>query len=375
VSIGVFITLLTYWSSITKPLSVVANSYRACTTYLINAERLLELLHTQPTVDDTGCKHLHISKGRVEFDNVSFSYGDGKSTLKNIDVTAESGQTIAFVGKTGSGKSTILRLLLRLYDVTEGAIKIDGQDLRDITLKSLRDAIGVVPQESLLFNHTIMYNVKYARPSATDQEVEEACRQAAIHETIMDLPDGYQTIVGERGVKLSGGEIQRISIARVILRMARIVFLDEATSAVDSSTEAKIQEALKNLSAGRTTFIIAHRLSTIMDANLILVVDKGEIVEKGSHNELLQLGGNYNELWSKQSASKHGCGNDNGKNYTSIPSSMFSRNRISKLIRAILPFGRNLRRGWKRRGWERRGWERRGWERKGFWPLHLNSVE
>jgi ABC-type transport system involved in Fe-S cluster assembly fused permease/ATPase subunit len=312
-STGSFVTLLTYWSSITKPLSVLANSYCICTTYLIRAERLLELLHTQPTIDDTGCDQLYISDGRVEFDKVSFSYDDRKSTLKTVDVTAKSGQTVAFVGATGSGKSTIFRLLLRLYDVTKGAIKIDGQDLRCITLKSLRDSIGVVPQESLLFNETIMYNVKYARTDATVQEVEEACRQAAIHETIMSFPDGYQTMVGERGVKLSGGEIQRISIARVILRMSPIVLLDEATSAVDSSTEAKIQEALKNLSAGRTIFIIAHRLSTIMDSDLILVVDDGKIVERGNHYELLQLGGTYNELWSKQSQSS---GNGKGKNYT-----------------------------------------------------------
>ena len=201
-----------------------------------------------------------------------------------------------------------MNLLFRFYDVKGGSIKIDGQDIRSVSVESLREALGAVPQDPSLFNQSILDNVRYARLDATDDEIEEACKAAAVHDKIMTFPDKYKTVVGERGLKLSGGELQRIAIARVILKNPRIVMLDEATSAVDSSTEELIQSAFQKLSAGRTTFVIAHRLSTIMDAHLILVVDQGEIIERGTHEELLLQGGKYFELWTKQTESRRSKG-------------------------------------------------------------------
>ena len=300
--IGTFVTIESYWYTITMPLWVVGHSYRNLASNLIDAERLLQLFRTKPEVEDKeGAQPLQVTHGKVSFDNVSFAYDERKTTLKDLNFTAQPGQTIALVGETGSGKSTTLKLLLRFYDVKTGSIQIDGQDLRDVTLDSLRESFGVVAQSTSLFNGTIMDNVRYGRLEATDEEVYEACKSASIHEKILSFPDGYKSTVGERGVKLSGGEMQRVSIARVMLRAPKIVLLDEATSAVDSATEAKIQEAFARLSQGRTTFIIAHRLSTVMDADLILVIDQGEVVERGTHAELLDLGGRYVDLWSKQS--------------------------------------------------------------------------
>jgi len=247
---------------------------------------------------------LAVSSGKVEFDGVNFAYDARKEVLKNISFTAEPGATVALVGETGGGKSTMLKLLFRFYDVTSGSIRIDGQDLRSVSLSSLRDALGVVPQDPSMFNQTIYENIRYARLDATNEEIQEACKAAAVHDKIDSFPDGYKSKVGERGVKLSGGELQRIAIARVLIKNPKIVLLDEATSAVDSSTEQLIQEAFKRLSAGRTTFVIAHRLSTIRDANLILVIDHGEIVERGTHDELLLKGGKYFELWTKQTTGK-----------------------------------------------------------------------
>jgi ABC-type multidrug transport system fused ATPase/permease subunit len=218
-----------------------------------------------------------------------------------VNLKANGGQTIAFVGETGGGKSTMLKLLFRFYDVTAGSITIDGQDLRSVKQASLRDALGVVPQDHVLFNQTIRENVRYAKLEASDNEIEEACRAAAIHDDIISFPDGYNSKVGERGVKLSGGQMQRIAIARVLLKDPKVVMLDEATSAIDSSTEALIQQAFRKLCQGRTTFVIAHRLSTIKDADQILVVQKGEIIERGTHEELLEkMGGKYRELWEQQ---------------------------------------------------------------------------
>jgi len=299
--VGHFVTLLFYWEELMWPLHVVATSYRRLSSTLIDAERLLQLLRTKPSVEDApDAEDLKITKGRVEFENVDFSYDARKQTLKNISFVAEPGKTVAFVGETGGGKSTMLKLIFRFYDVTGGSIKIDGQDIRKVTLDSLRDALGVVPQDPSLFNESIIDNIKYARLDANEGDVQEVCKAAAVHEKIMTFPDKYKSKVGERGIKLSGGEKQRIAIARVLLKNPQIVLLDEATSAVDSSTEEQIQEAFRKLSTGRTTFVIAHRLSTIMDADLILVVDHGEIVERGTHDELLQKGGKYLELWTKQ---------------------------------------------------------------------------
>jgi ABC-type transport system involved in Fe-S cluster assembly fused permease/ATPase subunit len=301
--VGNLITFIMYWSTMMSPLYVMSYSYRHISSSLIDAERLLQLLNTKPTVADReNAQDLIVKAGKIEFTDVDFAYDPRKQVIKKVNFTAEGGKTVAFVGETGGGKSTILKLLFRFYDVTNGSILIDGQDLRSITLTSLRESIGLVPQDPALFNQTIRQNVRYARLDATDAEIEEACRAASIHNDIVSFPDGYNSKVGERGVRLSGGQLQRIAIARVLLKNPKIVMLDEATSAIDSAIEAQIQEAFKRLSKGRTTFVIAHRLSTIVEADQILVIDKGEVIERGTHSELLELGGKYCELWTKQTA-------------------------------------------------------------------------
>jgi len=298
---GQFIMLLTYWSQLVAPLTFFATLGKNISKDLIEAEQLLEIMQTKPTVvSKEKAPPLQFKGGHVRFNSVSFSYNSKKQILKNVDFEATPGETIAFVGATGAGKSTILKLLDRFYDVTEGSIEIDDQDIRDIDLFSLRAQIGVVPQDPILFDDTIMNNVRYAKLSATDEEVYEACKAASIHEQILTFADGYQTRVGERGTKLSGGELQRVAIARAILKRPAIVLLDEATSAVDTETEQRIQEALQTLCKGRTTFIVAHRLSTIMNADHIIVVTGGELVEQGSHEELIRANGKYADLWSKQ---------------------------------------------------------------------------
>ncbi|KAF2269730.1 hypothetical protein CC78DRAFT_528902 [Lojkania enalia] len=300
-SVGSLITFIMYWETMMSPLWMMSYSYKQISSSLIDAERALQLLNTKPTVTDPdNPEPLDCKDTKVEFKDVDFAYDERKPVLKNINFTAESGQTVAFVGETGGGKSTMLKLLLRAWDVTGGSIQIGGQDLRSVTQSDLHDALGVVPQDPTLFNQTIMDNVRYARLEATNEEVIEACKAAAIHDTIISFPDGYKSKVGERGVRLSGGQLQRIAIARVFLKNPKIVLLDEATSAVDSAIEAQIQEAFKTLSKGRTTFAIAHRLSTIVEADQILVVDKGEIIERGTHAELIEIGGKYAELWVKQ---------------------------------------------------------------------------
>ena len=242
-------------------------------------------------------------RGRVEFSNVSFCYSSTRTTIGDFSFLAVPGQSVAIVGETGSGKSTILKLLMRFYDVSGGSVKIDGVDVRDVTTSSLRAAFGVVPQNAALFNMSIMDNVRYGRLDATDSEVYHVCQAACIHDKIVTFPKGYETRVGERGVKLSGGEMQRIAIARVILKNPQIVLLDEATSALDSDTEANIQAVLRRLTEGRTMIMIAHRLSTVRDADLILVVHDGRVVERGTHQHLLNLGGRYVHLWEKQAKS------------------------------------------------------------------------
>ncbi len=257
------------------------------------------MFQTSPSIKD-GQATFKVKEGAVSFDKIRFSYDGKKEVITDLSFDVKPGQKVALVGETGGGKSTILKLLFRFYDVTQGSISIDGQDIRTVTVTSLRESIGVVPQDPDLFNDTIMKNVRYARLDATDDEVILACKVAAVHEKIMTFTDGYATKVGENGVKLSGGELQRVAIARAILKDPKIMLLDEATSSVDTETEVKIQQALETLTEGRTTFIVAHRLSTVMNANLMLVIKDGEIVEQGSPKELLISKGKYYDLWSKQ---------------------------------------------------------------------------
>jgi ATP-binding cassette subfamily B protein len=244
---------------------------------------------------------LEAMNGRVEYDSVSFAYeGESEPALSDVSFEAESGELIGLVGPTGAGKSTVIELLLRFYDINDGTISIDGHDVRDVTLESLRSGIGYIGQEPYLFNGTIRENIAYSEPDADDADVEEAARRAGAHEFIRDLPDAYETHVGERGVKLSGGQRQRISIARAVLDDPAVLILDEATSHVDNETEALIQNRLEDLVADRTTFAIAHRLSTVRHADQILVLEDGEIVERGTHDDLLETDGLYANLWNVQ---------------------------------------------------------------------------
>ncbi|KAH9825562.1 ABC transporter transmembrane region [Teratosphaeria destructans] len=300
-SVGSFVTLTAYWRSIESPLAQVSWSIRRVSQMLTDSERLLQLMMTKPSIrTDAGAPDIMIKAGEVAFNDVDFAYDPRRQTLKGVTFKAKPGQSIALVGETGGGKSTVLKLLYRYYDVQGGSITIDGQDIRQVSLDSLRDSFGMVPQDPSLFNMSLMENIRYARLDATDEEIREACRAAAIHEKIMTFPDGYKSTVGERGVKLSGGELQRIAIARAILRQPKIVLLDEATSMIDAETESLIQKALKKLMAGRTAFVVAHRLSTIQHADIILVIHDGQIAEHGSHEELIKRNGKYVALWSKQ---------------------------------------------------------------------------
>lgn len=297
---GDFVFLMQYWENLTWPISMLSHNCRFLMSDLVDAERLLHLLQIKPSIKDKDTAVDINVEGRVEFEDVRFAYESKQTTIHDINMVVSPGQTMALVGETGAGKSSIMKLLLRLYDINEGRIMIDGHDIRDITLDSLRTAIGVVPQAPLLFNGTIHENLRYARLDATDAEIEEACRAAAIHDKIITFADGYNTKVGEQGVKLSGGEIQRLAIARVFLKDPPILILDEATSAVDSLTEAAVQTALDRLRKGRTTLVIAHRLSTIVKADQILVIHDGSILERGKHDELLQQGGRYHKMWTSQ---------------------------------------------------------------------------
>ncbi|OAQ58472.2 abc transporter [Pochonia chlamydosporia 170] len=298
---GDFVFLVQYWEYLIWPIKLLAHSYRQLVLQLIEAEQLLDLFKAQPDILDTvGAKLLENVRGFVEFDHVTFSYDDKQLALKDICISAIAGETVALVGATGSGKSSLLKLLMRLYDVQEGRITIDGRDVRDITQSSLRDALAVVPQDPQLFNTSILENIRYAKLTASDEDIFTACRLAAIHDNILALTNGYSTNVGENGMKLSGGEVQRLAIARAFLRDSPILILDEATSAVDTKTEAQIQDALKRLCKTRTTFVVAHRLSTIASADQIIVLDEGAIIEKGTHEWLLGHNGKFADLWNKQ---------------------------------------------------------------------------
>ncbi|KAJ5150666.1 abc transporter [Penicillium coprophilum] len=298
---GDFVFLMQYWDYLIWPIKYLSKDYRWLVSELTDAERLLDLFMIKPTVtDNEGALDLGLVEGRVTFEHVGFSYDDRKNTIQDINISAAPGETIALVGATGAGKTSITKLLLRYYDVSTGSIKVDGHDIRDITQGSLRDALGVVPQDPLLFNASVIENLRYAKLSASDEDIYDACRAASIHDRILSFPRGYHTKVGEQGVKLSGGEVQRLAIARVFLKDPPILILDEATSAVDTETESEIQGALKRLSRKRTTFIIAHRLSTIVLADQILVMHDGAIVERGGHQELLKKRERYYNLWQKQ---------------------------------------------------------------------------
>ncbi len=283
------------------PLNFIGSSYREIKQGMIDVEGMFALLASGADIKDKpGAVPLKADHAAVSFDKVSFSYDAERPILRGISFAVPAGHTVAIVGPSGAGKSTISRLLFRFYEVSGGRITIDGQDISDVTQKSLRAAIGMVPQDTVLFNDTIRYNIQYGRPDASDEEVEQAARLAQIHDFIMSLPKGYDSLVGERGLKLSGGEKQRVSIARTILKGPPILILDEATSALDSFTEQEIQAALRTVAANRTTLVIAHRLSTVVDANEIIVLDKGKIAERGTHDGLLRRKGLYAAMWNRQ---------------------------------------------------------------------------
>ncbi|KAI9707945.1 MAG: hypothetical protein M1820_004364 [Bogoriella megaspora] len=299
--VGQFVSLLTYFAQLQSPLNFFGTFYRMIQSAMINSERMLELFKEKPTVvDSPTAKQKPACYGDIRFEDVHFSYDERKPALSGLNIHCAPGTTTALVGESGGGKSTVFRLLFRFYNTEAGNILIDNENVEDITIDSLRRHIGVVPQDTVLFNETLMYNLKYANPDASDEDVYAACRAASIHDKILGFPDGYQTKVGERGLRLSGGEKQRVAIARTILKNPRIILLDEATAALDTETEEHIQEALTTLAEGRTMLVIAHRLSTITMADQILVLNEGRVAEQGTHEQLLAKKGRYATMWRKQ---------------------------------------------------------------------------
>ncbi|XP_060077739.1 ATP-binding cassette sub-family B member 6-like [Ylistrum balloti] len=304
-TVGDYVLFGTYINQLYGPIHWLGNYYRMIQAAFIDMENMFDLFGvTQEVKDIEGAQPLEITNGEIEFKNVSFHYDSRKPILKNVSFCVPPGETYALVGHSGSGKSTIVRLLFRLYDVMEGCILIDGKDISQVQQESLRKSIGVVPQDIVMFNNNIKYNIRYGRVTATDEEVEKAAEAADIHDRILTFPQKYETLVGERGLKLSGGEKQRVAIARTLLKSPAVVLLDEATSALDTKTERNIQSSLLRVCEGRTTLVVAHRLSTIIHAHQILVMEEGTVVERGSHMELLDLGGIYADMWQQQLTSK-----------------------------------------------------------------------
>ncbi len=308
-TLGDLVMVNAYLLQMFQPLGFLGVMYRQIKESVTDVERMFTLLHRPREIQDApGASELTVREGKVEFEHVSFSYNADRPILHDVSFTIQGGKTVAAVGASGAGKSTLARLLFRFYDVNEGCIKIDGKDIRSITQDSLRSSIGVVPQDTVLFNDSIYYNIAYGRPDATRDEVIDAARAAHILGFIESLPKGWDTVVGERGLKLSGGEKQRVAIARTLLKNPSILILDEATSALDTKTEKAIQAELMEISRDRTSLIIAHRLSTVIDADEILVFDAGRIVERGRHAELLSKNGAYALMWAMQQAEEENPG-------------------------------------------------------------------